>query len=165
MDKEQVLIDYDGLLRDIARKVKVNYYTYEDILQELRMVAILCADKFDESKGTAFSTYLTKSCYYKIKELRMKNRNTTLSLDAYVGEDTTFVDMLEDEKAYTSEDYQEQEEIIEILDRLPYGYVTKMIYIDGKSQIDIAKELGFSKSYINKINRKNLETLRSLLKK
>ena len=24
MDKEKVLIDYDGLLRDIARKVKVN---------------------------------------------------------------------------------------------------------------------------------------------
>lgn len=160
-----MLIEYDGLLRDIARKTKVNYYTHEDILQELRMVALLCAEKFDESKGTAFSTYLTKSCYYKIKELRMKNRDTTLSLDTYVGEGTTFIDMLEDEKAYTPEDYQEQEEIIEILDRLPYGYVTKMIYIDGRSQIDIANELGFSKSYINKINRKNLETLRSLLKK
>ncbi len=165
MDKEQVLIDYDGLLRDIARKSKVNYYTHEDILQELRMVALLCAEKFDESKGTAFSTYLTKSCYYKIKELRMKNRNTTLSLDTYVGENTTFLDMLEDKKAYTSEDYQEQEEIIETLDRLPYGYVTKMIYIGGRSQVDIANELGFSKSYINKINRKNLETLRDLLKK
>ena len=68
-------------------------------------------------------------------------------------------------KKATSEDYQEQEEIIEILDSLPYGYVTKMIYIDGRSQIDIANELGFSKSYINKINRKNLETLKDLLRK
>ena len=31
MDKEKVLIDYDGLLRDIARKVKVNYYTRRHI--------------------------------------------------------------------------------------------------------------------------------------
>jgi DNA-directed RNA polymerase specialized sigma subunit len=47
------------------------------------------------------------------------------------------------------------------LDKLPYGYITKMFYLEGKSQIEIADELGLSQSYVNKVNRKNLQHLRA----
>lgn len=161
MDREKILRDYENLLRSIAHKTQVNNFTYEDIMQELYMVALSCADKFDETKGIAFSTYLTKSCHYKIKELRMKNRNYTENLDDFVGEDTTFLDMLPDTQGQTPEEWTLEQDILEELDKLPYGYITKMFYLEGKTQIEIAEELELSQSYVNKVNRKNLQKLRA----
>lgn len=162
MDREQVLRDYENLMRGIAHKTKINNYTFDDIMQELYMVALSCADNFNEDKGVAFSTYLTKSCHYKIKELRMKNRQYLEPLDDYVGEDTTFLDMLPDTNGQTPEEWTLEQDVMEALDALPYGHITRMFYLEGKSQIEIAKELGLSKSYVNKVNRRNIEKLRAI---
>lgn len=162
MDRETVLLDYENLLRKIAHKTKINNFTYDDIMQELYMVAINCADKFNPDKGIAFSTYLTKSCQYKVQELRMKNRHHTENLDDYVGEDTTFLDMLQDPYNPTPEEWTLEQDILEELDKLPYGNITRMFLLEGKSQIEIAKELGLSQSYVNKTHRRNIEKLRAI---
>lgn len=162
MDKEKILRDYENLLRSIAHKTKINNYDYDDIMQELYMVALSCADKFDEAKGIAFSTYLTKSCHYKIKELRIKNRHYDEPLDDMVGDGTTFLDMLQDTNSQTPEQWTLEQDILDALDELQYGNITKMFYLEGKTQIEIAEELGLSQSYVNKVNRRNLEKLRAI---
>ena len=162
MDREQAIEQYDDLLKHLARNARVNYYEYEDILQELYMVAITCADKFDDSKGTAFSTYLTKSCQYKIKELRIKNRHYNEPLDELVGDGTTFLDMLQDPYTQSPELWTLEQDILAELDKLPYGNITRMYFLEGKSQIEIAEELGLSQSYVNKVNRKNIEHLSAI---
>jgi RNA polymerase sporulation-specific sigma factor len=162
MDKEQMLIKYNNLIKSIASKTSINNYDYDDIVQELYMVALSCADKFDASKGIEFSTYLTKSCQYKIKELRMKHRAYPEPLDEEVGDGTTFLDMLIDPFTQTPEEWTLENDILEELDKLPYGHITRMFYLEGKSQIEIAEELGLSQSYVNKVNRKNLEHLRAI---
>lgn len=159
MNREEVLVKYENLLRSIAHKTKINNFTFDDVMQELYMVALLCADNYNENKGTAFSTYLTKSCYYKIKELRMKHRNSSEPLDNLVGEDTSFLDMLPDIYGQTPEEWTLEQDILEELDKLPYGNITRMFYLEGKTQIEIAKELGLSQSYVNKVNRKNIQKL------
>ena len=161
MDRDKMLEQYDNLIKSIARGAKVNNYEHEDIVQELYMVALACADKFDASKGIEFSTYLTKSCQYKIKELRMKNKVYAEPLDEEVGDGTTFLDMLLDTHSQTPDEWTMEQDILEELDKLPYGYITKMFYLEGKSQIEIADELGLSQSYVNKVNRKNLQHLRA----
>lgn len=162
MDKELMLVKYDNLIKNIASKTSIYNYEYDDIVQELYMVALACADKFDESKGIEFSTYLTKSCQYKIKELRMKNRVYPEPLDEEVGDGTTFLDMLVDTHTQTPEQWTMEQDILEELDKLPYGHITRMFYLDGKTQIEIAEELGLSQSYVNKVNRKNLQYLRAI---
>jgi RNA polymerase sigma factor (sigma-70 family) len=162
MDREKVLRDYENLLRKLAHGTKVNNFTYDDIMQELYMVAVNCADKFNPDKGIEFSTYLTKSCQYKIQDLRKKNRNSAENLDNFVGEDTTFLDMLEDQQNPTPEEWTLEQDILEELDKLPYGNITRMFFLEGKSQIEIAEELGLSQSYVNKTHRKNIEKLRAI---
>lgn len=162
MDRETVILDYENLLRKIAHRAQVNNFTFDDIMQELYMVAIACADRFNPNKGIEFSTYLTKSCQYKIQELRKKNRNRTENLDELVGEDTSFLDMLPDTYNPTPEQWTLEQDILEELDKLPYGNITRMFYLDGKTQIEIAEELGLSQSYVNKVNRKNLQKLRAI---
>ncbi len=161
MDREQIILDYENLLRKIAYKTKINNFTFDDIMQELYMVALACADKYDPEKGIEFSTYLTKSCQYKIQELRKKNRHYTENLDELVGDNTTFLDMLPDTKNPTPEEWTLEQDILEELDKLPYGHITRMFYLEGKTQIEIAEELGLSQSYVNKVNRRNIQKLRA----
>jgi RNA polymerase sigma factor (sigma-70 family) len=162
MDKEKMIIQYDNLIKSIARNTRINNHEHDDIVQELYMVALNCADKFNPEKGIEFSTYLTKSCQYKIKELRMKNKVYPEPLDEEIGDGTTFLDMLLDMDTQSPEAWTLEQDILEELDKLPHGHITRMFYLEGKSQIEIAEELGLSQSYVNKVNRKNLEHLRAI---
>lgn len=123
---------YKNLIYKLANRNEVKGLDFDDIVQELMMVLYKCIKNYKEGKAK-FSTYLTKSCIYKIMELRKGYSQFTVSLDNIIsGEegDLTFINNLEDRKMPTLSDYLEQIEDGELL---------YLHYMAGIPQNEIAK--------------------------
>lgn len=166
MSNTEMLLKYDKLLKSLANRNKVYGYDSEDILQELRMIAIQCMPRYNAEKGN-FKAYLIKSCYYKIADLRKKNRRNNFdSLDAPIGDGTTFLDIVVDPSVDIEQDFVNDETLVEILETLENveNGMTALEYILGdKTQQEIANELGITQSAVTKRIKKALEAAKEAL--
>ena len=61
--REQLVLSYRPMVYWLAKKIKVNYTTYPDLVQEGMVALINAVDAFDLERNNRFSTY----AYYKIK--------------------------------------------------------------------------------------------------
>lgn len=129
---------YKNLIYQLAHKNKVTGLDFDDIVQELSMVLVKCIKNFKEGKAK-FSTYLTKSCIYKIMELRKNYTEFTVSLDnLIIGEDgeLTFLNNLEDRT--------KEFDLLSYLDDIEDGELLRLHYMVGIPQHIIAKVEGVS---------------------
>lgn len=164
MNNEQITGLYI-LAKYILKKHNIKYD--EDLIQDLVINAYSALDKFDEKKG-AFSTFVCKAMENK---LRMKSREKMaskrnygipdLSLDhtyeEYDGNELNYIDIFGCDYNYIKELHNKMlfNEIFPLTNE-----ATRMYYLEGMKQVDIAKILGVSQKKVSFLIKKNIQQIR-----
>ena len=146
------MIDFESNVGLVYRVVNEDFASYvrfrEDIEQEGMLGLWTACQTFDETRGTAFSTYATKCIKNRIamylrKELAYRSR--VLSLDKLIDEDkglATFV-----EEVYSSEDIDDKESIQLMKKYDAWGIID--LKLEGKTQRQIAKILNVNEATVS----------------
>lgn len=117
----------------------------EDILQDTIVVML---DKFSEYRdGTNFLAWGVAIARYKIKEFRLKNRNSKLIFD------DSMVDLIEKETSSTFASFQEEAEVLRgCIRKLPpkYKRYLRLRYEQGLSYREIGRQIAISMQAVYK---------------
>lgn len=172
-------------LRLVAHIVKkyVNTKFEQDELISVGSIGLLKAVKsYDISKGHNFSTYASRCIQNEILMLLRSQKNLVneISLEDKIrtdkdGNEVSLIDILEDNKENISENIENKlfaEKVTEIINKTLCErdkiIIFKRYGLNGykqKTQNEIAKELGISRSYISRIEKKSLKDLKSKIRK
>jgi len=151
MNKEKIATDYLPLVRSIADKYAYLGVPTEDLEQE-GMIGLLEAEKkFDETKGTKFSTYAT----YWIKKniLAAIDKEKKSSLDSI---------KLTEESAETKEDELKTSQYLKLPQNMP-DIERKILRMQFEEQLtlkEIAQELKISRERVRQLKEKALRRMR-----
>ena len=126
---------------------------------------------YDPKKGFKFISYMPFNIRNTINAFlgyRGKNVMRSISLDKPVDDEsgTTLLDMLEDETAVQPFEDVERADIAQWVDGLIDGlderqkHIVKALYLEGKTAVQLAQEMGCSGSRINQIKSKAFRVLR-----
>ena len=164
MDNKQII----GLYKLAAHVLKKHNIKYdEDLIQDLVIQAYSVLEKFDKNIGS-FSTFV---CKVMENELRMifRNKNASkrnngipdLSLDhtyeEYDGNKFNYIDIFGYNYNYAKELHNKMlfNEILPLTNE-----ATRMYYLEGMKQVDIAKILGVSQKKVSFLIKKNIQQIR-----
>ena len=164
MDNKQII----GLYKLAAHVLKKHNIKYdEDLIQDLVIQAYSSLEKFDKNIGS-FSTFVCKCMENKLRmEFRNKNaskRNSgipDLSLDhtyeSYDGNELNYIDIFGYDPNYIKELHNKMlfNEIFPLTNE-----ATRMYYLEGMKQVDIAKFLGLSQKKVSFLIKKNIQQIR-----
>lgn len=161
--REALILAYRPMVYWLAKKLKVSYSTYPDLIQE-GMIALICAvDAFDVERKNRFSTY----AYYKING-RMINFLQRVEAKAPITVDeTVFID--EDFRAASIASEADRSEwtidLARALDSLSEreADIVNAVVIEGRMARDVANEINIDVSHVYRIRRKALAKLRKWL--
>lgn len=165
-----------GMARNQATKIfrRANKfkYSYEDILSMCYLSLVDSSKKFDETRGTKFSTYAyPKILFDVLKTMRddgyypcrrdERTNNTMESLDAPLGNCTGKVVMGLEILSNTRDPFNEIliKLAIENLSDI-YKKIIFLRYFDDKTQVDIAKILKTNQCQVSRWEKKALRELR-----
>ena len=164
MDNKQIIELYK-LAAHVLKKYDVKYD--EDLIQDLVIYAYSALEKFDKNIGS-FSTIVRKKMKKKKKKkIRRKNaskRNSgipDLSLDhtyeSYDGNELNYIDIFGYDLNYMKELHNKMlfNEIFPLTNE-----ATRMYYLEGMKQVDIAKFLGVSQKKVSFLINKNIQQIR-----
>jgi hypothetical protein len=78
---------YKNLIAKVARQAMGRVLAvepsmeFDDVMAHLSVVYVKCAERFDESKGWKFSTYLQNACYHEVNRLveKIEKERTVVS--------------------------------------------------------------------------------------
>jgi RNA polymerase sporulation-specific sigma factor len=161
LSREQIILAHRPLVFWLAKKFRVPYGTYPDLIQEGMLGLIGAVDNFDPARGNKFATY----AYYKVRG-RMMN----------------FLQRSEARAPRPVEDeYLERRDSFDAdLDRMEWRIslgeglnalrgrerdIVRSIIVEGRSVSDIAAEQGVGTSHIYRLQRKAIARLKSLFVK
>lgn len=160
---QELLMEHDAMLRQIAYSHPLEGAPMDDVLQELRLLAYETIKKFKTEKGNKLSTYLYLTCVKRLPTIHRKlvNRKIFYSLNEIMNDKgDEFINEIADEKTEKSE----LEEIAyAILLELPKGNISRRIF-EGESQVEIANDLGVSNQAIHEVHQRNIKKVRERLK-
>lgn len=164
MDVEQRLQEIEPTILNLVKYNKINNYEDEDLAQDLRFLAFKLHSKFDESKGVKFKTYFVASAKNFIRKAHVKHsegwRETSLNdLDEF-GEEIG-VHLPNEENDY---DETLLIQIINLLDEMPMGFLTKEYYLEGSTQEELASKYSISQQMVSKNLRNNTLLLKEKTK-
>ena len=164
MSNEQIIGLY-VLAKYILKKHNIKYD--EDLIQDLVIYAYTALEKFDKDRGS-FSTFV---CNCMENKLRMKSREKMaskrnygipdLSLDhtyeEYDGNEFNYIDIFGCDYNYIKELHNKMlfNEIFPLTNE-----ATRMYYLEGMKQVDIAKILGVSQKKVSFLIKQNLQQIR-----
>lgn len=162
--KEQMVLCNQGMVADVLRKMNLN--PFDDDLYSVGMVGLLKAiNTFSLDKGFAFSTYAYRCISNEIlMTFRKKNVPIAFSLDdnkkLESGEETSYADTIPDKRRF-------EDEVItgELFHRFTKSLSDRerniiTLYIEERTQQEIAGILNLSQSYVSRILRKCLNNYR-----
>jgi RNA polymerase sigma factor (sigma-70 family) len=158
-----LITEYEPMINKFVHNWRISSYESDDLAQELRLVLITCNDKFDKSFNTAFSTFFYKSAENRLRNIAKqvsRRPNVAYSLNKLDNEGNEIVESLpaiEDAKIDVSD-------ILEILEELPFGYITKEHMIDELSQRELSKKYNIPLSTVNYHHKSNIKFLKDLYK-
>lgn len=153
-DTEKFITDNLKLVHAVCQKFAGEY---DDLFQIGCIGLIKAARTFDPDKGYAFSSYATRVIRNEILMSLRRKRPDTISLCEPIGEDDTITlqdTIAGDDDTETSViDYEEMRYKTDLLKSLlSPKYLTVLNgYLAGTRQIDIAREMGISRSLANRI--------------
>ena len=154
--RERIILTYRPMVFWLAKKFRVPYNIYPDLIQEGMIGLIAAVDNFETTRNNRFTTY----AYYKIRG-RMANFLQRSEARAPMPVEEEYLENLD-----SFEDDIDRMEwslaIKEGLDRLPRKEkeVVRSLIIEGRKASDIANEHGVGISHIYRIQRKALSRLR-----
>lgn len=163
--REELILAYRPMVYWLAKKLKVPYSTYPDLIQEGMVSLIGAVDRFDPERNNRFSTY----AYYKIKG-GMINFIQRVEAKAPLPVDDETVCLSESFLAVSVMEQAEQrewtldlEEAMNSLTRREADIVRALV-IDGRAAKELAEEADLDVSHIYRIRRKAIAKLRKWLK-
>lgn len=172
---EKLVTNNLGLVRYVAKQFSSSNVDFDDLVSEGTMGLIKAASSFDETKNVKFSTYSSQCIRNEIlMYLRKENKHLDVkSIDDILSEDkdgNTFVlsEIIADKSNYY-EDRDTNEVLENVLNWILNLKDTKkrtvlLLKSAGVKQNKIGKDLGFSQSYISRIEKKMKENLQGCIK-
>lgn len=155
ISQDEVISRYSPLARSIAQKYSKLGVPFEDLLQEGLLGILDAYNRFDEKKGTKFSTYAT----YWIKKRIIANidRERKQSHDSI----ELVENILPEEKVHPG---AEEKSKINLPGDMPNLEKKVMIALfeQQKTMAEIAEELNISRERVRQIKEKALRRLRAL---
>lgn len=169
------------LIAHIIKKYYSNSSEQDDLVSIGTIGLIKAVSTFSYEKGTRFATYAARCIeneilmYFRNKKKYAQDISFSEPIECDKdGNVLSIIDVMADERS-VAEDIEEKlmsENLYETIDKelprrekeiiyLRYGLLGKKAY----TQKEVAKKLGISRSYVSRIEKKALETLREKLKK
>ena len=161
--REELILANRPMVYWLAKKLKVPYNTYQDLIQEGMLALIGAVDSFDPGRNICFSTY----AYYKING-RMINFLQRVEAKAPVPvEDTAFGGCGTDDSAIydassRSEWSIDLEKALSQLSERESDIISALV-MEGRVANDVAAEKALDVSNVYRIRRKALAKLKAWL--
>ena len=161
--REDLILSYRPMVYWLAKKLKVPYNTYPDLIQEGMVALIGAVDAFDVTRNNRFTTY----AYYKIRGrminfLQRVEAKAPLPVDeiVFVEEDT--------KSALVHNDMEVSEWTIDLrqaMDTLSLreADIINALVVEGRAARDVASEVNLDISHVYRIRRKALTKLKKWL--
>lgn len=161
--REKLILANRPMVYWLAKKLKVPYHTYPDLIQEGMMALIGAVDSFDVSRNNRFSTF----AYYKIKG-RMINFLQRVEARAPITVDDMVFDEDDMRRASLSNDAERTEWTVDIGRALSMlsereADVVNALVVEGRKAKEVADENCIDVSHVYRIRRKALAKLRKWL--
>jgi len=162
--REELILAYRPMVYWLAKKLKVPYSTYPDLIQEGIVSLIKAVDLFQVERNNCFSTY----AYYKIKG-GMINFIQRVEAKAPLPVDDETVLMHEGSLASSLYEQAEKTEwsldLKQAMNSLSQreSDIVRLLVIEGKAAKELAEEAGLDISHIYRIRRKAISKLRKWL--
>jgi RNA polymerase sporulation-specific sigma factor len=159
--REKLILTYRPMVYWLAKKFRVPYNSYPDLIQEGMVGLIVAVDNFEPSRSNKFITY----AYYKIKG-RMANFLERSESRAPIA--------VEDEYLERSDSFDADLDIIEWrvslgdgLDKLPLREkdILQSLMVEGRDVSEVACAYGVGVSHIYRLQRRAVEKLKNLFLK
>ncbi len=183
LESQKFILENKGLVHHIVQKnfkIPTNATEYDDITSIGMMGLIKAALKYDESKGTKFSTF-AGTCI--MNEIRMSFRKSnkyafdkSLEENVYryenntnkINRNTSYEEIIEDTRYNTERDVIINEEVVEVLNIIFNCFKARdliiLLYeIAGAKHEYSAKILNISISYVSRIKNKALKKVRRIM--
>jgi RNA polymerase sporulation-specific sigma factor len=159
--RERIILAYRPMVFWLAKKFRVPYNTYPDLIQEGMIGLISAVDNFEAARNNRFTTY----AYYKVRGrmanfLQRSEARAPLPVeDEYLESQDSFeadIDRIEWSLA-----------IREGLESLPRKEmeVVRSLLVEGRKASDVANEHGVGVSHVYRLQRKALSRLRGWFSK
>ena len=165
------------LVSHIIRKYYASYGSQDELLSIGSLGLIKAIDSFKSEKGTRFATYGAKCIQNEILMFFRSSKKTSaeISINETIdidkdGNPLTYLDIISVDDT-TCEDIELKmhiEKIKELVDKVLSGREKEIIVLryglmgyEPKTQREVAKHLKISRSYVSRIEKKALETLKS----
>jgi RNA polymerase sigma factor (sigma-70 family) len=164
MELEQRLQEMEKTIKNLAKYNKITNYDSEDLEQDLRLLVLQLHPKFDETRGVSFKTYFVASAKNLIKKLHSKyniERNFVSFNDLNDMGEEMVENFPSEENNY---DITLFNEIVDYLDTIPMGFLTKEYYLEDMTQEEIAKKHGISQQMVGKNLKQNTELLKNFIR-
>ncbi len=163
--REELILAYRPMVYWLAKKLKVPYSTYPDLIQEGMVSLINAVDRFDVQRNNCFSTF----AYYKIKGgminfIQRVEAKAPLPVD----DETVFVnegplgDFLSEQADKAGWTLDLEQAMNSLSQR--EADIVKALVIEGRMAREVAKEADLDISHIYRIRRKAIAKLRKWLK-
>lgn len=159
--REKIILAYRPMVFWLAKKFRVPYNTYPDLIQEGMIGLIAAVDNFEAARNNRFTTY----AYYKVRG-RMANFLQRSEARA--------PRPVEDEYLESQDSFEEDIDRIEWSLSIKEGLgslprkemeVVRSLLIEGRKASDVADEYGVGVSHIYRLQRKALSRLKGWFSK
>lgn len=182
LEAKHKLIEHNmRLVAHVAKKYYSPTEEAEDLLSIGTIGLLKAVDTYDPSKGYKLATYAARCIDNELLMYFRGKRKTARDVSLYepIGQDKEgnqirLFDVLEEEPVDVVERMEEQENMIRlgkilprVLDDREYEIICRRYGLgqrESTTQREIAKELGISRSYVSRIEKKALAKLRKALK-
>ena len=161
--RDELILAYRPMVYWLAKKLRVPYSTYPDMIQEGMVALISAVDAFDIDRSNRFSTY----AYYKIRG-RMINFLQRVEAKAPIPvEESIFVDEELSADALSSEAERSEwaidiEQAMSMLSEREADILNALV-VEGRVAKEVASEVNLDVSHVYRIRRKALDKLRKWL--
>ena len=161
--REDLILSYRPMVYWLAKKLKVPYNTYPDLIQEGMVALIGAVDAFDVTRNNRFSTY----AYYKIRG-RMTNFLQRVEAKAPLPVDEIVFVEEDTKSALVHNDMEVSEWTIDLrqaMDTLSLreADIINALVVEGRAARDVASEVNLDISHVYRIRRKALTKLKKWL--
>lgn len=163
--REELILAYRPMVYWLAKKLKVPYSTYPDLIQEGMVSLISAVDRFDVERNNCFSTF----AYYKIKG-GMINFIQRVEAKAPIPVDDETVFIHEGQQTVRISEHADKAEWTLDLEGAMNSLsqreaeIVRALVIEGRIAKEVAEEEDLDISHIYRIRRKAIAKLRKWLK-
>ncbi len=181
-DAKNILVERNmRLVVHVVKKYSTQWGDSDDLISIGAIGLIKAVTTYDSDKASRFATYAAKCVQNEVlMYLRSSKKTNNVSIDEPIGHDKegnsiSLIDILESEDRDIDETVETQVRISELKEKMEENLtereslIVKMRYgLDGyreKTQKEIADELGISRSYVSRIEKKALEKINTVMKK